>query len=453
MTMDEEPLQRDPRFGWQAKLLAVLAAGGLLINLFSLRGPTQPNPTPSQTASPSSLPSVSPSGSPSGVDPIAAMPPAIARVAIEVERIRGLRFLEPVDVQIVSNARLDARLSELVASELDPKEIRRADRTWTTLGLLQPDQDLLAAIRSLNQGGVAGFYDEETGELLVGTQTPNQLSPATRYYVAHELTHALTDQHHDLSPLRTLEETQDASDAAFAYRALVEGDAVIVAERYRASFTFQEQQEYQQEQNSRDRSALADVPAPLLQSFGFPYSAGTAFVNHLLSAGSFRAVDKAYRQRPKGTREIIHPGEYPAKEVSLPDFIDIEKIWKQVEAEALGEFDLRLILDRDPFGDVTDAQAAAAAAGWRAGRYRTMAFDKQTVVEAAVKFSSQDQAQQAADTFRLYLQDFADGGSETYGEWSGWSGPDASGAWLVQGGRLRFLVASSESALRLYLQS
>jgi len=456
MIEDEEPLSSGPRFGWAAKLIAGLAVLLLIANLFGLRARTRDaDPTPTPTATLTDEPTVSPSGSPVAGNPLASMPIAVRRVAKQVERIRGLRFLEPVDVQIVSQQRLDERLDALIRKELDPAEIRRTDRTWTTLGLLDADDDMLRAIRSLNAGGVAGFYDEETGELLVETTTPDELSPAARYYVAHELTHALTDQHHDLAPLRTLEDVEGSSDEAFAFRALVEGDAVAVAQRYLATMSSDEIVELQREIRAQDESALADVPAPLLEVFGFPYDAGTDFVARILEDGGFEAVDRAYRRRPTTTREILHPGVYPAKPPRPIGFDATPAGWSVIEDEAIGEFDLALILDRDPDGGaVSSTTARIAADGWQAGTYRTMGHDGGTVVELAVRFSDLAELEEAAETFDDYLGELVGADARGYenGEWIGSAGDAASGARLTEGRILRLLVASSEASLDSYLE-
>jgi hypothetical protein len=448
----EEPLPSGPRFTWPARIVAVLAALLLIGNLFGLRArrdpPPEPTPSPTVTVSPTATPS--PSGTPSG-RPLASMPLGVRRVAKDVERIRGLRFLEPVDVQIVSQAQLDRRLDALVRKELDPAEIARTDRTWTTLGLLDAGEDLFQAIRDLNTGGVAGFYDEETGELLVETTSPDELSPAARYYVAHELTHALTDQHHDLKWLRTLGDVEGAADEAFAYRALAEGDAVTVAQRYLSEMSAEDIASLQREIAAQDESSLANVPAPLLEIFGWPYDAGTDFVDSLLVGDDFRRVDRAYQRRPLTTREILHPSVYPAPEPRPLDLIEVGSDWNELESEAIGEFDLALILDAA--GAVSATTAGGAADGWRAGRYRTMGRAGGTVVEIAVRFGDVADLEQAADTFDDYLAELAGDGGRPYasGVWQGISGAVASGARSVEGRLLRLLVASDEGALDGYL--
>jgi len=73
--------------------------------------------------------------------------------------------------------------------------------------------------RTLLTAGVVGFYDPETKQLVVrGTDT----TPFTRRVLAHELTHALDDQHFDLNR-QQLDKADD--ETGFGFSALVEGNA------------------------------------------------------------------------------------------------------------------------------------------------------------------------------------------------------------------------------------
>lgn len=445
---DDLPARR-PR--WIVRAVAILASLLLLSNLARLVPSSAPDPSPPTTTTP--LPTLSPSGTPSVPRPLADMPPEIRQVAKAVEQIRGLRFLEPVEVQLVTQAELDKRLSALVREVIDVKEIARTERTWKLLGLLDQDKDLLKAILDLNTGGVAGFYDDETGELLVETTDTGTLSPAARYYVAHELTHALTDQHFGLDPIRS--EAGGKADAATAYRALVEGDAVIVAQQYIASYSSSEIASLQREIGAQEEGSLAGVPGAMLRAFSFPYRAGEVFVRSLLDKGGFRRVDRAYRLPPRSTAEILHPGLFRAPAPERLPLRRLPKGWNGLESSAFGEFDLAVVLERDPASPaVPRGQADEAAEGWSAGRSRTSGDGSATVVEIELAFKNASESQEAFDAFDRYLRSLAGASQEAFAKnaWTGWSGDAASGALLRQAGRLSVVVATDQRALSLYVE-
>ena len=75
--------------------------------------------------------------------------------------------------------------------------------------------------------GVVGFYDPETDELVVRGAA---LTPYVRTTIAHELVHALDDQHLDLDR----PEYDEADDEiGFGFSSVVEGNARRVENAYR----------------------------------------------------------------------------------------------------------------------------------------------------------------------------------------------------------------------------
>ena len=77
---------------------------------------------------------------------------------------------------------------------------------------------------------MAGYYDPRSGALRVieGAQTGSRVLYETT--VAHELTHALDDEHFDLDE----DAVAEGGDAGLAYLALVEGSATAVMNRFMA---------------------------------------------------------------------------------------------------------------------------------------------------------------------------------------------------------------------------
>ena len=95
------------------------------------------------------------------------------------------------------------------------------------LGLVEPDADLVESMRSLLGVGVVGFYDPETDELVVRGAA---LTPYVRTTIAHELIHALDDQHLDLDR----PEYDEADDeVGFGFSSVVEGNARRIEDAYR----------------------------------------------------------------------------------------------------------------------------------------------------------------------------------------------------------------------------
>jgi hypothetical protein len=153
--------------------------------------------------------------------------PKLAPIAKQVEKLRGLTFDHPVPVSFLSEEAFNKKVSvqdKLTAK--DRKELDESASEFRAIGLISGDLDLGSAFDSLQTSGVLAFYDPETKRVTVrGTD----LDVDTKVTLAHELTHALQDQHFDLLKLQRDAAKHDASEAL---KAVVEGDAVRIQRRY-----------------------------------------------------------------------------------------------------------------------------------------------------------------------------------------------------------------------------
>lgn len=278
-----------------------------------------------------------------------------------MEALRGLRFRHPVPVAIVSPAQArrdglaDAARSSSLAGE------RASDELLKLLALLPAGADSRAIAGDIYSEQVAGYYDPRRKRLaLVRGAGVDDVT------LAHELTHALEDQHADLQRLGSEPHADD--DRRTAEQALVEGSATLVMERYAARWT----------RGVSLGDALSGVgqvtsgtplPQYVARSLVFPYFQGEAFVRALLDAdgGGWTLVNVAERARPpQTTAEILQPSRWLAalqpERVSLPL---LAGGWRRIAASTLGAEDVAALLSPSS-GAVL---ARRVTAGWRGGRY------------------------------------------------------------------------------------
>ncbi|MDH3250524.1 MAG: hypothetical protein OEQ47_16260, partial [Acidimicrobiia bacterium] len=137
--------------------------------------------------------------------------------------VRELRFLEPPIITVVSDEELAQRVRESIEEEVEDLDADEA--LYVLLGLLPADGDLLALYTNLYGEQVAGFYDGDEGELVIPSEA--SLTPLQRATLIHELTHALTDQHFDMSANYEALVDEKRFDEAAAYLSLIEGDATL----------------------------------------------------------------------------------------------------------------------------------------------------------------------------------------------------------------------------------
>jgi hypothetical protein len=189
-----------------------------------------------------------------------------------------------------------------------------------------------------------------------------------RVVLAHELTHALQDQHFSLKKLPL--EIKDNDDRAVAASALVEGDATLVMSEFMLkNLSRQMVKDSVIASFTQNMKQLETAPRYLREMLVFPYLRGQEFCATLYGSGGYEAVSKAYANPPTSTAQILHPQKYLANPREEPIAIQWPK--SKVKGEApvgdnvVGEFGLRIL-----FTEWLDAATAErAAAGWRGDRY------------------------------------------------------------------------------------
>ena len=230
--------------------------------------------------------------------------PRILSLVHFVEQSRGLRFRHPVAVEYLS----DADFRRTVADEnAEPEQQERDDEAAArALGLPVGKNGLAAAGSTLSGEGITAYYDDGTGRVDVrGTD----LDVERRATIVHELTHALQDQHFDISR----QGSYRSDDRNAAFEAVVEGDAVRVEDAYVESLSKSDQDAYDAEQAVGDAAydaGIKDVPDWLSATTDFPYSVGESFTRAVAAAGGRAAVDRALRTPPPAVAEIMQPARY-----------------------------------------------------------------------------------------------------------------------------------------------
>jgi len=281
---------------------------------------------------------------------------AVDDISADVEDLRGLDFQEPVAVDLASDDEFEQRLLEDFDEDAD--ELETAGVLLAAFGLIEPDADVVGAMRELLGGGVVGFYDPETRELVVrGTS----LSPYVRITIAHELTHALDDQHFDLD-----RPEYDAADDEtwYGFSALVEGSATRVERAYRQALSDDDRAAALAEETELASGVdPTAVPFALVEEIISPYVDGEAFVEALLDDGGQDALDGAFAEPPSTSEQVLEPDAYLAGEGG----VDVAA--PAVDGEALDEGVVGMRTVRAVLAaELGDEAAGSVASGWGGDR-------------------------------------------------------------------------------------
>jgi hypothetical protein len=295
--------------------------------------------------------------------------PSIGSIARRVERVRELHFEHLPHVRRVSGEQARADGLRELDREVPLREVAAEERLLKLLRLLPFDASLRELLGKTLSSEVGGYYVPRTGTLsVVGAGAQGGL--LGEITLAHELTHALEDQHFGLeSP----PPTGFHRDRSTAESALHEGTATIAMVDYavlkEVGTAHVPASLRAQALKALDKAAVptsSGLPRYLREGLVFPYAAGARLVNRIQGRGGWAAVDRAFETGgPVSTEQVMHPAKYDAHDRPIRVVVAAPRGAQLVEQGDFGEFDTEQML-RAANGR---ARSARAAAGWGGGGF------------------------------------------------------------------------------------
>lgn len=348
--------------------------------------------------------------------------------------MRKLPFKRDVDGHFTPRKELKGMIEKMVEEEIKPEDLRADEAAMKALGLVPKDLDLRTTMVQMMSEEVAGFYDskKETmhliheelppprpkgkkmgllGRIFGGGGAEPFSKDESKTVLAHELTHALADQHFDLDKLQ--EAAKGDGDRELALTALIEGEAMLTM--------------MAAANGDWDGTAITQIPArqlalsmglmtpfmaaasgptfrqapPVLtETMIFPYVRGVVFCAHLTNADGWPALDRAYANPPLSTEQVLHPEKYLAAEgakADAPTAVDLGELkpggdWKELDRDVIGELVVGIMLRKHG--------GRTAAAGWDGDSFAV--FEGQGGKLGLVWLSTWDTGQDAREFARGY---------------------------------------------------
>lgn len=287
-----------------------------------------------------------------------------------IER-RGLKLLEEARLRFPSPGETEAFLRRRFLEDYPPEQLEMDLLLLRALDLAPPGLDLEAALSSFWLEWIGGYYDVDNDSvnivLSAGAAPADTLTIPQQVIYAHELVHALQDQHFDLERIIDDANRGQDRDRRLAIHALFEGDAnYIMLEFLRDLSEADSEAVHSAFAAQPDPPLDPDLPAVIVNAIEFPYRQGHEFVAELVEALGWEGVNEALRNSPPQTTEqIYHPRRYLAGEgaipVSMPDVSEaVSAGWRVAYEGPVGEFFLRQHLEVT----LGAFQAAELAGGW-----------------------------------------------------------------------------------------
>jgi len=321
-------------------------------------------------------------------------------ISEEIAEIRGLDLLEPIDVEVKTRQELQDETRSDLAADYPQADRDDDQRVLEAFGLIEPDQDLGDLYVDLLGEQIAGYYDPETNEMVVvASRDANELSASDQITFAHEVVHALQDQHYDLESYNDIR-LDGTSDQSLAVTALIEGDATLA----QIDFILGDMRlarDFLAEIESEDISTeqLDSAPPIISQTLLFPYDQGQVFTQFLYDEGGWDLIDDAYADPPTTTEQILHPEKYldgeEQIEVATPDLAGILGAdWRTIDEDTWGEFQISVLLADG--GDLSDEQVSTASEGWGGDAYAATTSESGDAILWQSEWDSADDADEFA---------------------------------------------------------
>lgn len=255
-----------------------------------------------------------------------ATPASLSEITDEVvpvvEKLRGWAFLRPVPRQRVDAPTARAYFEKQVERAWPAERRRLLEALLRLAGLIPNDCDLRAVALESLEAAVGGYYDPGVGSLYLIDRERGLPAFVEKRILAHELTHALDDQHVGIG--RLLEHDGGRTqDSELVLRSLGEGSATALTLHFaltEAAVAKPDPKEILSFASGEATRTKTLAPMPrYFTSSGGAYVIGAAFLTKgdlidVCSSSDDRAIGENFRTAwatpPRSTEQILHPEKY-----------------------------------------------------------------------------------------------------------------------------------------------
>jgi hypothetical protein len=300
----------------------------------------------------------------------------------------GLPIKSTVKRQLTTRTAVESYLEEKFNEDEGAKRLERDEIVLKKFGMIDRDFELKPFLLALLKEQIEAYYDSKTKtvNMLDWVQVDEQ-----KPVLAHELTHALQDQHSDLEKWDDQTPNDVSHDAAgdqdhlakdemdTARDAVAEGQATAVMMDYilkpMGKSLVKDPEVLDMVRNqmatTEDSPVMARAPLLLSESMLFPYREGLSFEQDVwMDQGQSAAFPGALDRPPTSSWEIINPREYERKHIPaiplLPDIHPlVDPLYEAYDIGQMGQLDVHILAEL--FGG--DNAARDLTPAWDGGLY------------------------------------------------------------------------------------
>jgi len=296
---------------------------------------------------------------------------AADEVLAQMSEITGLELSGPLKKSLRSREQIRAHIIQEMKEDKDAAERLAGAKSAVAFGLLPKGFDLDSFMIDLLTEQIAGLYDPKAHEFYVADWIPID---DQRMVMAHELTHALEDQHFQIEAWAKAARPND--DGELARESVLEGSAMVAMVEYLLQGSGRSLKDLPDIDpamligDMTETPTLKKAPPFLKDALLFPYLDGMTFSAAILKPSGWGGLAGIFAKPPASTQQIMHPALYTSGKAPAPVALpSMEKAlgadWTKLEENALGEFGWKEVLKQF----LGEARAKPLAAAWDGDRY------------------------------------------------------------------------------------
>ena len=338
----------------------------------------------------------------------------VEEIKQNVAAIRGLKFARAVPIHVENEGVIRKYLEAELIGDKGEEKLRNTALAYSKLGLFPAGINLKNSLLKMYAAQVQGFYDLQGKKVVlpkhsgdgINTGGHRGASACDDKVVAHELTHALQDQHFALGERLG---PSNNSDKTLAFRAVAEGDANLAESLYSFGGIFQDSGlsvgQISQTGTGELPPGMSDVPSAIADKLLFQYQIGTSFVKHVFAKWGWPGVNLLYRSPPRSTEQLLHPEKYldspdPPTIIELTNLSCLFSVdWTEIENNTLGELMVQSLFS----GFVSREEAMMVAGGWDGDRFVAFRRGDEISFIWVTAWDSPEDAQEFYDKYQVIL--------------------------------------------------
>jgi hypothetical protein len=297
---------------------------------------------------------------------------AVDEILAQVSKITNLPIKQKVQGEVVSREQIRDYIAQRMKESVTHEQMHAQEVAFIKFGLLPPGFQLEKFELDLLAEQATAFYDPKLKKIFLSDWAPLDLQKPA---IAHELTHALQDQHTSLDAF--MENKSLSQDESSARSAVVEGEGVLAMMDYMLAPTgtkaadvpnLAQIVENATKMETGTFPVFSAAPPYLKEGLLFPYTWGLVYAQakgKTLGADLYGAL---LDHPPHSTHEVMHP-DAPSVAVPVLETPEVSALaragYKKLDSNVLGELDIFILL-KEMLGDTV---AKAVSPSWRGFRY------------------------------------------------------------------------------------